>query len=36
MAWIRKRPGRVKPYEARWRDPDGKERSRSFARKLDA
>jgi hypothetical protein len=36
MAWIRKRPGRSKPYEARWRDPDGRERSRSFARKLDA
>lgn len=36
MAWIRKRPGRAKPYEARWRDPDGRERSRSFGRKLDA
>lgn len=36
MAWIRKRPGRAKPYEARWRDPDGRERSRSFDRKLDA
>ncbi len=28
--------GRVKPYEARWRDPDGRERSPSFDRKLDA
>lgn len=36
MAWIRKRPGCAKSYEARWRDPDGRERSRSFDRKLDA
>lgn len=36
MASIRKRPGRTKPWEARWRDPDGRDRSASFARKIDA
>lgn len=36
MASIRKRPGRTKPWEARWRDPDGRSRSASFARKVDA
>ena len=36
MATIRKRPGRPKPWEARYRDPSGRSRSRSFARKSDA
>jgi integrase len=36
MAAIRKRPGRPKPWEARYRDPSGRSRSRSFARKVDA
>lgn len=36
MATIRKREGRPKPYEARYRDPSGRSRSRSFAKKGDA
>jgi len=33
---IRKRPDRSKPYQARYRAPDGRERTRAFRRKLDA
>lgn len=33
---VRRRDGRPKPWEARWRDPDGRPRSRSFAKKGDA
>jgi integrase len=33
---IRKRPDRSKPYQARYRAPDGRERTRAFTRKLDA
>ncbi len=36
MASIRKRPERPKPWEVLYRDPEGKQRSSSFARKLDA
>lgn len=36
MASIRKRPDRPKPWEALWREPDGRQRSRSFARKVEA
>lgn len=36
MGSIRKRPGRPKPYEARCWGPDGRQRSRSFAKKHDA
>jgi integrase len=36
MAHIERRPDRPKPWRARYRDPGGKERSRSFARKIDA
>lgn len=36
MATVRKRPGRPKPWEARYRDPSGRSRSKSFARKSDA
>lgn len=36
MATIRKREGRPKPWEARYRDPAGRSRSKSFARKVDA
>ena len=36
MASIRKRPDRTLPWQARYRDPDGKSRSKSFARKVDA
>jgi integrase len=36
MAHIERRPDRPKPWRARYRGPDGKERSRSFARKADA
>jgi integrase len=36
VASIRKRPNRPKPWEARWRGPDGQSRSQSFARKVDA
>ncbi len=36
MGSIRKRPDRQKPYEARYRGPDGQQRSKSFLRKLDA
>jgi hypothetical protein len=30
------RPGRSKPYQARYRAPDGRERTRTFQRKVDA
>ena len=33
---IRKRPGKPKPYEARYRDHSGTEHSRSFTRLIDA
>ncbi|MDH3249732.1 MAG: hypothetical protein OEQ47_12255 [Acidimicrobiia bacterium] len=36
MGSIRKRPDRDKPYQARYRAPDGRERTRSFRRKIDA
>lgn len=36
MASIRKRPSRPKPWEAVYRDPTGRQRTRSFARKIDA
>lgn len=36
MAHIEKRPDRPKPWRVRYRDPTGRERSRSFARKVDA
>lgn len=36
MASIRKRPDRPKPWEAVYRDPSGRQRTRSFARKVDA
>lgn len=36
MGSIRKRPDRPKPYLARYRDPDRRERSKSFRRKVDA
>lgn len=36
MASIRKREGRPKPWEAVYRDPDGRQRTKAFARKVDA
>jgi integrase len=36
MTSIRKRDGRPKPYEAVYRDPDGRQRTKAFARKVDA
>jgi hypothetical protein len=33
---IRKRSDRSKPYQARYRAPDGRERTRAFKRKIDA
>ena len=36
MAHIEKRPDRRKPWRVRYRDPAGRERSRSFLRKVDA
>jgi len=36
MAHIEKRPDRRKPWRVRYRDPLGRERSRSFTRKADA
>ncbi|MGH8935047.1 MAG: tyrosine-type recombinase/integrase [Acidimicrobiia bacterium] len=36
MGSIRKRPNRSKPYQARYRAPDGRERTKAFGRKLDA
>ena len=36
MGSIRRRPDRHRPYEARYRGPDGRQRSKSFTRKLDA
>jgi integrase len=36
VASIRKRPDRDLPWQVRWRDPDGRMRSRSFRRKVDA
>ena len=36
MAHIEKRSDRRKPWTVRYRDPAGRERSRSFARKVDA
>lgn len=36
MGSIRKRSDRSKPYQARYRAPDGQERTRSFRRKVDA
>ncbi|MEX2620334.1 MAG: hypothetical protein WD250_08945 [Egibacteraceae bacterium] len=36
MASIRKRPDRPSPWEAVYRDPSGRQRTRSFARKVDA
>lgn len=34
--WVSKRPDRPKPWLARYRAPDGRERSKSFKRKVDA
>jgi integrase len=36
MASIRKRDGRPKPWEAVYRDPDGRQRTKAFPRKVDA
>jgi hypothetical protein len=36
MAHIQDRPGRDKRWRVRYRGPDGRERSRSFRRKVDA
>lgn len=36
MSSIRKRPDRPKPWEAVYRDPDGRQRTRSFERRVDA
>jgi integrase len=36
MAHIEKRPDRPKPWRVRYRDPTGRERSKSFTRKADA
>lgn len=36
MAAITKREGRDKPWQVRYRDPDGKQRSKQFRRKVDA
>ena len=36
MAHVQKKPGRPQPWVARYVAPDGRERSRSFARKIDA
>jgi integrase len=36
VASIRRRPDRPKPWEAVWRDPDGRQRTRTFTRKIDA
>lgn len=36
MASVEKRDGRAAPWQVRYRDPDGKSRSRQFARKVDA
>lgn len=36
MAHIEKRPDRPKPWRVRYRDPTGRERSKSFTRKTDA
>ena len=36
MGSIQKRPDRPKPWRARYRGPDGREHSRSFARRVDA
>lgn len=36
MAHIEKRPDRPKPWRVRYRDPTGRERSKSFTRKVDA
>lgn len=36
MATIRKRPDRRKPWQVRYRDPEGVQRSQSFVRKVDA
>ena len=36
MASIRKRPNRPSPWEAVYVDPDGRQRTRSFTRKVDA
>jgi integrase len=36
MAFIDHRPHRPKPWRARYRGPDGRERCKSFARKFDA
>ena len=36
MGSIRRRTGRPKPWEAVYRDPEGRQRTRSFTRRLDA
>jgi integrase len=36
MGWIRRRPDRPSPWRAGYRAPDGRERSKSFKRKVDA
>jgi hypothetical protein len=36
MATIDKRPDRPKPWRVRYRDPSGRQRTRSFRRKVDA
>lgn len=36
MGWIKKRPDRPSPWRAGYRGPDGRERSRSFERKIAA
>ena len=36
MATIRRRRDRPRPWEAVYREPDGRQRTRSFTRKVDA
>ncbi len=36
MGYVEKRPDRPRPWRVRYRDPAGRERSRSFVRKTDA
>jgi integrase len=36
VASIRKREGRDRPWQVRWRDPDGRTRSKAFRRKAEA
>lgn len=36
MASIHRRPDKPKPYQVKYRDPEGKQHSKSFRRKIDA